>query len=171
MSGRGAGRTGTKVAKRVQKHNALVSRIQKNFSTATPQKRRRPSKKLATNLKSLIDALPADVDDTEDGAGNGDAVTLTTYGGVRVRNKSLKSRPGAQKRRAQLEALEKEWFNRNMAAMAGVGASGSLSKREAGAAAPTAPPTGVHSRWTSLKQHVLGNLEKMNSSMGSTEAQ
>ena len=97
------------------KHSALVSRIEK-ANTKVP-KRRRPSKRLITTLESLANALPdATADDS------GDAIV----DGVRIRHRSLKSRPGAMKRKEKIEHLERDRFAKNMAQMARLGAGPSV---------------------------------------------
>lgn len=96
----------SKKDKRVIKHSALLSRIEK--SKATPKKRRRPSKKLVTNLESLADALP----DTSSGKSK-----EVVVGDAKIRHRSLKSRPGAMKRKEKQVIAEKDRFNKNMAQM------------------------------------------------------
>ena len=96
----------SKKDKRIIKHSALLSRIQK--PKATPKKRRRPSKKLVTNLELLADALPVASNTKSEEAIVGDA---------KIRHRSLKSRPGAQKRKEKQAVVEKDRFNKNMAQM------------------------------------------------------
>lgn len=91
----------TKKDKRTIKHSAFVNRIEK--ANKKPLKRRRPSKKLVTTLESLADALP-DAGEAE-----------TIIGDAKIKHKSLKSRPGATKRREKLEKMERERFGKNMA--------------------------------------------------------
>ncbi|KAL4741056.1 ribosome biogenesis protein SLX9-domain-containing protein, partial [Aspergillus similis] len=79
----------TKKDKRLIKHSSFVSKIEKN-STKT-NKRRRASKKLVTNLESLADALPDSETDTN-GPGQ---VNI-------IKQKTLKHRPGAQKRKEKI---------------------------------------------------------------------
>ncbi|KAK3049335.1 hypothetical protein LTS18_012769, partial [Coniosporium uncinatum] len=90
------GFTTTKKDKRIMKHSLLMSKVQK--SQARP-KRRRPNKKLVANLESLADALPdADANGGE-GAGAGIESRDKVVDQATIRQKSLKSRPGALKRR------------------------------------------------------------------------
>jgi len=56
--------------------------------------------------------------------------------------KSMKSRPGALKRKEKLEKLEMDRFNKNLA---------QLATATQGAA--------VQDRWAALKNHVQGNIE------------
>ncbi|KAF2637432.1 hypothetical protein P280DRAFT_521115 [Massarina eburnea CBS 473.64] len=122
--------------KRTIKHSAFVGKIEKPSSTST--KRRRPNKKLVANLESLADALP----DFEQGNGEtGDVVV----GQAKVRRKpmkSMKSRPGATKRKEKLEKVEKERFNANLALMAG-----------------SRSTSAVTDRWAALKSHVQSSME------------
>lgn len=113
------------------KHSAFVSKIEK--SSAKTQKRRRPNKKLVANLESLADVLPS-----LDEEGGKDGVIL---GQAKIQRKSLKSRPGAMKRKEKLEKQERERFNKNLAQMAG--ASG----------------TSTGDRWAALKNHVQSTME------------
>lgn len=69
-------------------------------------KRRRPSKKLVTTLQSLANALP----EAEEFRHQDDD--------PRIQHKSIKTRPGAMKRRAKLEAMEKDRFQKNLVQMA-----------------------------------------------------
>ena len=98
----------TKDDKRRIKHASFVARIEK--SSHKPKKRRRPSKKLVTNLESLLDALPT-LENSQKAAPN-------PAEGVMIRQKTLKSRPGAMKKKAKMERLEMERFNRNLARLA-----------------------------------------------------
>ncbi|TAQ87295.1 hypothetical protein B7494_g4396 [Chlorociboria aeruginascens] len=95
--------TATKKDKRTIKHSTLISRIEKSHKK--PLKRRRPNKKLVATLESLADALP-EVEEKEEG------------GEGKIKHKSLKSRPGAMKKREKLERMERERFGKNMAILA-----------------------------------------------------
>ncbi|KAL4972572.1 ribosome biogenesis protein SLX9-domain-containing protein [Aspergillus desertorum] len=94
----------TKKDKRLIKHSSFVSKIEKN--SAKSNKRRRASKKLVANLESLADALPDAGTET-----NGPSQVNV------IKQKTLKHRPGAQKRKEKLEKLERERFAKNMAQM------------------------------------------------------
>ena len=100
----------TKRAKRDSKHAILLSRITKTAPGSKIKKRRRPSKKLVTNLKDLADALP----DTPADRPYEDPENA----GLKGKQKSLKSRPGAQKKKEKLVAMETERFRQNLAVMA-----------------------------------------------------
>ncbi|KAI9367987.1 ribosome biogenesis protein SLX9-domain-containing protein [Aspergillus egyptiacus] len=94
----------TKRDKRLIKHSSFVSKIEK--SSAKSNKRRRASKKLVTNLESLADALP----DAESELKDSSQVNL-------IKQKTLKHKPGAMKRREKLEQMERDRFAKNMAQM------------------------------------------------------
>ena len=98
----------TKRDKRTIKHSALLSRIEKSKPSSKKRRVRRPSKKLITNLQSLVETLP-DVLERKNGE--------TLFGDPGIKHTSLKSRPGALKKKEKLIAMEKEIFNKNMARM------------------------------------------------------
>lgn len=117
------------------KHSSFVSRIEK--SSSKTNKRRRPNKKLVANLESLADALPG----LEDGGADGEV----EVGQAKVKRKSLKSmksRPGALKRKEKLEKLERDRFNKNLVQLAS-----------------TAQGSAVQDRWAALKNHVQSTME------------
>jgi hypothetical protein len=114
------------------KHSSFVSKIEK--SGAKSQKRRRPNKKLVANLESLADALPG----LEGGDGDGEV----EVGQAKIQRKSLKSRPGATKRKEKLVKTEMDRFNKNLAQLAG-----------------SSTGTGVQDRWAALKNHVQNTME------------
>lgn len=76
---------------------------------------------------------------------NGDVVV----GQVKIQRKSLKSRPGATKRKEKLEKMEMERFNANLVQMAST--SGTIS----GAGGSTS----IANRWAALKNHVRDTTE------------
>ncbi|KAI9772309.1 MAG: hypothetical protein M1840_001058 [Geoglossum simile] len=133
----------TKRSKRTTKHLTFVNKISKNTTGKSPTsvtkrrgRRGRPSKPLLADLQSLADALP---DTSEIPSGEG---------AVLLRKKSLKSRPGALKRKAKVEKGERERFNRNLAQMVGVVGEGGV------AAAATS------TRWAALRGFVSQTLER-----------
>lgn len=140
----------TKRDKRNIKHNIFVSRIEK-VNQKDSKKRRRPGKKLVTTLESLADALPEfDDEDTEE----------TVVGQAIIKRKSLKSRPGAMKRREKIEKMEKERFTKNMADMAGlVNANTNATVIES--SQQTAPaPNPTASRWAALRTFIEATMEQ-----------
>ncbi|PQE31085.1 ribosome biogenesis SLX9-domain-containing protein [Rutstroemia sp. NJR-2017a WRK4] len=138
----------SKKDKRIIKHSALVNRIEKAHSK--PLKRRRPNKKLVTTLESLADALP-------DFEGEGlDKISRGESG--KIKQKSMKSRPGATKRREKLEAMERERFGKNMAQL--VGSSESKTEAMATSDENKAPVSGTSSRWAALRGFISQTMEQ-----------
>lgn len=112
-----------------------MSKIEK--ASSKPQKRRRPNKKLVATLESLADALPSLADGEVDGE--------IEIGQAKIQRKSLKSmksRPGAMKRKEKLQKMEMDRFNKNLAQLA--------SNTQGNA---------VQDRWAALKSHVQNNME------------
>ncbi|CBX97774.1 hypothetical protein IAQ61_001028 [Plenodomus lingam] len=118
------------------KHSSFVSKIEK--SSSKTQKRRRPNKKLVADLESLADALPG-----LDGEGaNGEIEVGQAKVTQRNPMRSMKSKPGALKRKEKLEKLEMDRFNKNLVQLATAN-----------------PGAAVQDRWAALKNHVQGNME------------
>jgi hypothetical protein len=124
------------------KHASFVSRIEK---VPKVTKRRRPNKKLVATLESLADALPGLDDDENEGDENTDVVV----GQAKIQRKSLKSRPGATKRKEKLEKMEMERFSANLVQMANTSGTGT-EKGGAGS---------IADRWAALKNHVRNTTE------------
>ncbi len=136
-------------------------------------KRRRPSKKLVTTLESLGDALDdiqAEIDDDEE---RGDVMDAEQARQGKVRHKSLKSRPGALKRKERLVKGEMERFGRSLAQLASVetaaaaagsgsGGSGRQEKMETeGAVAQEGQAqTQTSSRWAALRGFISATMEQ-----------
>ena len=127
----------SKQDKRLIKHSAFVNRIEKAHKK--PLKRRRPSKKLVATLGSLADALP-DAGESE-----------KLVGDAKIRHRSLKSRPGATKRREKLERMERERFGKNMA---------QLAAGTAQASGEEAQKTATANRWAALRGFISQTLEQ-----------
>ena len=89
------------------KHARLMSKVTK--ATTSKPRRRRPNNKLVTTLDALASALP----DNEE-VGGSDARDQVNI----IKRKSMKSRPGALKRREKLDKGERDRFTKNMAQMA-----------------------------------------------------
>lgn len=148
----------SKKDKRIMKHSGFVSKIASTTASGKVLKRRRPNKKLVANMESLADALPELSNETD---GN---VAQLREG--KVRHKSLKSRPGALKRKEKVVKGEMARFGASMAALARTSeseapaaASGGMEVEaaEAGAAAP-APSTS--NRWALLRKHISTTMEQ-----------
>lgn len=165
--------------KRQIKHSAFVSRISKaSTSSSTKQKkRRRPSKKLVTTLESLGDALEdiqaqMDEEDEWEGVDSGDEARQQG----KVRHKSLKTRPGALKRKEKIVRGEMERFGVSLAQLAGVAAAagtgagtgtGGAEKMDAdmGGKQGTGVETqtqgqGTSSRWAALRGFISATMEQ-----------
>ncbi|KAK4132056.1 hypothetical protein BT67DRAFT_348016, partial [Trichocladium antarcticum] len=171
--------------KRQIKHSAFVSRIAKASSRKTVAKRRRPSKKLVATLDSLGDALD-DIQatlDAEDEEGDYDGMDAEQARLGRVRHKSLKSRPGALKRKEKLVRGEMDRFGRSLAQLAGVAAAApptDAATASSGTAAAAAMDTEVvaqdgaqgtqtqtsaqttvsSSRWAALRGFISATMEQ-----------
>ncbi|KAF2677532.1 hypothetical protein K458DRAFT_349900 [Lentithecium fluviatile CBS 122367] len=130
----------TKKDKRTIKHSSFVSKIEKTSKT---QKRRRPNKKLVASLESLADALPG----LDAGDGNGDGEVV--MGQAKIHRRSLKSRPGAMKRKEKLEKMEMQRFNANLAQMVGTNTGGNA----------VGGSNSIADRWAALKNHVRSTTE------------
>ncbi|MCJ1462744.1 hypothetical protein MMC07_001347 [Pseudocyphellaria aurata] len=142
-----SGFTTTKRDKRTIKHSALISRIEK--SKPSSKKRRRPSKKLITNLESLAEALPHVCEEK-----NGE----TVIGDARINHKSLKSRPGALKKKETLISMEKERFNKNMAQMVQYNNNANDSAEALNIASDMNHGTGR--RWAAIRSFIQQQMER-----------
>ena len=157
----------TKRDKRLIKSSSFVSRIAK--ASSTKKKRSRPNKTLQTKLDSLGDAL----DDITTGlAASGNALMDAEQAAQgKVRHKSLKSRPGALKRKEKVVKAEMERFGRSLATLsavggeadrtaaavpAGSGGDAMETETQVGAAAP---PT-TASRWATLRGQISKTMEQ-----------
>ncbi|KAI4275227.1 MAG: hypothetical protein LQ337_003366 [Flavoplaca oasis] len=138
----------TKKDKRIIKRSALISRIEK--SKDQPRKRRRPSKKLVADLESLAAALP-DAPPRED--------QVTEKGIVRIKHRSLKSKPGAMKKKEKIISMEKNRFDRNMAQLATIQNS---TAEPIDTMQGTAVGTDGQSRnkWAALRSHIQQTMEQ-----------
>lgn len=169
--------------KRLIKHSSFVSKIAaaSKVGKSSSLKRRRPSKKLVTTLESLGDALDDIVArDGQDPAKMMDAEQALQG---KIRHKSLKSRPGALKRKEKVVKGEMERFGRSLAQLASVtettittstntrqGGGGAQSQdqdmgvEEAGAqpAAAAAAPTctATSNRWAALRGFISATMEQ-----------
>ncbi|RMZ80481.1 hypothetical protein DV737_g3010, partial [Chaetothyriales sp. CBS 132003] len=122
--------TQNKKDKRRIKHAQLLSKITKPHSKK-PKRRRATSKKLVATLDALASALPDDAK-------------------AIIKRRSLKSRPGALKRRQRVDNDEMARFARNMAQLA--------ASADPVADVKTAPaPT---QKWAALRHFISHTLEK-----------
>ena len=138
----------SKKDKRLIKHENLISRIEKSKSKSKAESRRRPSKKLITTLEDLADALPETSAVEEEGA----PTEIT-----RLRQRSMKSKPGAMKKKEKLEKMEMERFGRNMAQMTtldrNAGQNHDAMSGESGSISPGAGDDRAK-RWASLRAFI-----------------
>lgn len=119
----------SKKDKRRLKHAQLMSKVTK--SSSSKARRRRPNKKLVTTLDSLADALPDTVDTDGTGKSKASPAGAKALEQVNViQRKSMKSRPGAMKRKQKLDNDERERFAKNMAQMSGFGSVGTTSSEK-----------------------------------------
>ncbi|EEP81186.1 conserved hypothetical protein [Uncinocarpus reesii 1704] len=134
----------SKKDKRVIKHSTFVSKIEKSHKK--PLKRRRPSKKLVANLDSLAEALP----DADDNPRADSQVNI-------IKQKSLKHRPGAMKRKEKLDQFERSRFAKNMAQMARMESTGPASTSDG---TPTATQSSSSNRWTALRNFISHTIDQ-----------
>lgn len=123
--------------KRTIKHASFLSKIEKNSQKTS--KRRRASKKLATNLESLADALPETEVELNDPANQTNI----------IKQKTLKHKPGSMKRKQQIEKVERDRFAKNMAQLS------SLQNTQ-----PNAEQDSTSNRWASLRNFVSQTMEQ-----------
>jgi len=128
-------------------------------STSKPR-RRRPNKKLITTLEALADALPSSDDETSGTAAAGskaqDQINI-------IKRKSLKSKPGAMKRREKLDKSERDRFAKNMAQLAPsstTNGTGSQNPVTTGSNRPVSQTANSTSqRWAALRGFISQTLE------------
>lgn len=112
------------------------------------------------NLESLADALPEDDDRATAVGGGGDrksrGAALREQSNVSIiHRKSIKSRPGALKRKEKVDKGERERFAKNLAEMSGKKAEGMGENS-------TAPDGGqqLHNRWAALRSFITQTMEQ-----------
>jgi hypothetical protein len=147
----------SKKDKRTIKQSAFVNRIEKAHKK--PLKRRRPNKKLVTNLESLGDVL-GDIENA-----SGFAVGEKTEG--KIKQKTLKAGPGAMKRREKTERAERERFGKNMAQLIGSQTQTRAAGEEKmavedveGRAQPATKTNTTSGRWAALRGFISQTLEQ-----------
>lgn len=131
-------------------------------SATTKPRRRRPNKKLVTTLHALADALPSAEDES-----NGKGASTVAGGNPEeqvniIKRKSMKSRPGAMKRREKLDKGERDRFAKNMAQLAAPKPNTEAGKENSEdmdtAAAQSAVPS-TSDRWAALRGFISQTLE------------
>ncbi|RKU40044.1 hypothetical protein DL546_000836 [Coniochaeta pulveracea] len=147
----------SKKDKRLIKHSAFVSKIAKP-STSKKLKRRRPNKKLVATLDSLGDVL----DEIVEEEGEGKEGEVRQEG--KTRHRSLKSRPGALKKKEKLVRGEMERFGKSLAQlqqMTGEQDKGPQTET-------TAPVPSTSSRWAALRGFISATMEQNPAFVGKT---
>lgn len=122
-----------KAEKRATKHAKLLSRVQKNATRGdhkNASKIRRPKNKLATSISSLEQALPSIQD--------GSCPMADLISSKNLPSRTLKSRPGASKRKEKVIASEIQRFGKNLALM-----QTAKSQSQPG-----------HERWEAIRKHI-----------------
>ncbi|KAI1498268.1 ribosome biogenesis protein SLX9-domain-containing protein [Biscogniauxia marginata] len=154
----------SKKDKRQIKHSSFVSRIEK-ANQKTP-KRRRPGKKLVTNLDSLASALP----DLLEGGETEEGLRQLREG--KVRHKSIKSRKGALKKKERIVKDEVGRFGVSLARLNAVGASDTgaaemqvemqegNAEAKAQGQAQSQTPSSTASRWAALRGFISATMEQ-----------
>ncbi|KPI45793.1 uncharacterized protein AB675_691 [Cyphellophora attinorum] len=156
----------TKADKRRIKHANLISKVHKSSAAASKnaKRQRRPNKKLVATLDSLADALP-DADDSPASEGAvGGAVTIRDGADVVdqvnvIRRKSMKSKPGALKRKQALDNQERARWAKNLAQLSAPDNRASAGGNGHDAAA--VPVVGsTQDRWAALRGFIGQTLER-----------
>ncbi|TVY31394.1 hypothetical protein LSUB1_G008754, partial [Lachnellula subtilissima] len=140
--------------KRTIKSSLFKHRIEKIHSTPA-SKRRRPSKKLVSNLDSLADALP-DIEEMSAGR-------ASKAGVGKIKMDSLTSGKGLMRRREKIEVVERERFGRNLGLLMGsVGASTSIPTAvpQVEGEAPQPQPSATTKRFQALRAWIGETMDK-----------
>ncbi|OQN96640.1 hypothetical protein B0A48_17280 [Cryoendolithus antarcticus] len=173
-----------KKSKRTLKHADLLSRVQGGNVQKPKQKRRRPAKSLAGGpLSTLADALPDIASDHDHDRWSGEdeweGISETEEGPASIPSglrkwqrrapgkeqlvgkmtmRSLKYRPGAAKRKQEMERREMERMRMNMARL--VGGESSLEGKGVGSGNGGGGGGGQQERWEALRKFIGGSMEK-----------
>ena len=116
-----------------------------------PKRKRRPSKKLVANLESLMDALPEASEKLDDGI---------TAGEARIKHKSLKSKPGALKRKEKLEEMERDRFTKNMAQMVNLGADDTRQAPDDASKELSKNDNETSKKWVALRGFIQQTMDR-----------
>ncbi|KAL2161675.1 hypothetical protein VTH06DRAFT_8237 [Thermothelomyces fergusii] len=154
------------------KRSAFLARIAKSSekSAGTKKKRRRPSKKLVTTLESLGDALDDIQAEMKEKEADGSMMDAEQARQGKVRHKSLKTRPGALKRKEKLLKGEIDRFKKNLAQLANISAAAPATSapeermdteqgKEQGAETTT-QATSTPNRWAALRGFISATMEQ-----------
>ncbi|TVY41070.1 hypothetical protein LOCC1_G006204 [Lachnellula occidentalis] len=147
--------------KRTIKSSLFKHRIEKTHSTPT-SKRRRPSKKLVSNLDSLADALP-DIEEM-----SGGRTGMAAVGKIKM--DSLTSGKGLMRRREKVEVVERERFGRNLGLLMGSMGTSTTTTTSIPSAAPLvegeglqtaqAQPSATAKRFQALRAWIGETIDK-----------
>ena len=96
-------------------------------------------------MEGLADALP-DFEEGEEGE----------LGQAKIKQTSMKSRPGATKRREKLEKMERERFGKNMAQLA----AGTVNEPVANISEGAPEQSATSSRWAALRGFISQTMEQ-----------
>ena len=130
------------------------------MSGSKVKKQRRPAKKLVTSLKDLEDALPA--------TNIGEEISETqTQSKGKQKQKSLRSRPGALRRKEKLLTAERDRFAKNLALMAAevpnIAGNATISKIVGPCTTEIAVTNDAatlnHAKWAAIRAHVGRTME------------
>ena len=144
----------SKKDKRRIKHAQLLNKISK---ANTKPKKRRPNKKLVATLDSLADALPDgdNLPGPQDVAGNTPEEQVNI-----IKRKSLKSKPGALKRKQKLDNEERARFAKNMAQMTTTKPTDDASGADSQVSENNVSGPSSLGRWAALRGFISQTLEK-----------
>ncbi|KAK0748343.1 ribosome biogenesis protein SLX9-domain-containing protein [Apiosordaria backusii] len=113
--------------KRLIKHSSFVSKIAKPSSAISKSSKKRQSKKAKTQLATTLESLGDALDDIEDEMEEDGAMDSEQALQGKVRHKSIKSRPGALKRKERVVKGELHRFGHNLAQLATVTSASSTA--------------------------------------------
>ncbi|KUI60961.1 hypothetical protein VP1G_08161 [Cytospora mali] len=145
--------------KQLIKHSSFVSKIGKAPSaSARKNQKRREKKKLQTNLESLADALP---ELTAEEISRGEAENAG-----KIRHKSLRSKPGALRRKERVVRGEMERFGMSLAQLSSVkevpvpAAGGERMMEDGGADENKAPAQSTANRFAALRGFISATMDQ-----------
>lgn len=113
---------------------------------------------MVTNLAGLADALP------EINGDEGNRREGGSDGGVKIKHKSLKSRPGAGKRKEKLVGMEMERFRNNLAELA-AGRANVVEGEQSGVVGSEIQEKGAigsasRERWAAIRGFITQTMER-----------
>ncbi|KXT14571.1 hypothetical protein AC579_9112 [Pseudocercospora musae] len=153
----------SKKDKRIIKHGNLLAKVREGAIEKKSKKRRRPNKKLNTDIGDLGDALPDVEDDEDEWEGVEGHSDMAVEGEKKRRRKdegkmvmkSLKLRQGAMKRKKRMMDDEMERMQKNLALLAQARTAdnrpGSVERGAEDARAK---------RWEALRAFIGGTMQK-----------